>query len=101
METVTYQDAVKIESPPYSDGREGGFDQHGIAKEVRSKQEMASQWQCPRVNDHQVLAWMKIIIGAQDSSISTALFYSDSKHYYNLLLKSQTLRIPNFKSNKL
>ena len=83
------------------DGSEGDFDQHGIAKEVRSKQEMASRWQCPRVNDHQVLARMKIIIGAQDSSISTALFYSDSKHYYNLLLKSQTLRIPNFRSNKL
>nr|POE74226.1 putative protein phosphatase 2c 49 [Quercus suber] len=36
-----------------NDGHEGGFVQHGIAKEVRSKQEMASRWQFPRVNDHQ------------------------------------------------
>ncbi|KAE7995733.1 hypothetical protein FH972_000503 [Carpinus fangiana] len=33
------------------DGHERGFDQHGIAKEVRSKLDMASPWQYrPRVN---------------------------------------------------
>lgn len=72
-------------------GHEGGFDQHGISKEVRYKRDMASGWQCPRVNDHQVVqAKMEITIGAQNSSISTAPFLLT----FQTLLQSFT-HIPN------
>jgi hypothetical protein len=88
------------------DGHERGFDQHGIAKEVRSKLDMASLWQCrPLVNHHhEVVQTKTVIIGAQISSsspISTALFYSHSKHYFNLLPTSQTLHKANFETFQL